>query len=328
MKLIILSEQKSFIKKPRSSDCIIGQEEAFRANKNVSIVYKSLLIKNINRVLKKINIKPIYEPFAKRYKEDSIYFYIAMNLNYLEANKHILKKLKANSNKIALYIYDCWEPEFNDWDKVFNEIKPDYIFFCFKQTYEHYRNTYNAYWIPQSADLRKFKFLNLKKERKFIQIGRVNQIIHKKILEYLKINSLDDKEYVYRKNKNELLFPKLEDLVSEINKSKYIVCVPKCYENYKRTGNISGITARYFEAMACKTLIIGKKPISFDELFDENGMIEFNDDYSNFNEIINELENDDNKYNSIVENNYQKLISENSWNNRLEEILNIINQSN
>lgn len=327
MKLRILSEQKSFIKKPASSDCILGQERAFLRNENVDIVYKSLVLKNINRILNKANIGPIFDSFTRKKNQDCVYFYIAMNLVYLESNKYLLKELKKNGNKVALYIYDCWEPEFDDWQKTMDEIKPDYVFFCFKQTWEHYKDIYNSYWIPQSADLDIFKPLDIEKTRKFIQIGRVNKDFHKAILEYMSNHSIEDSmdNYAYRKKDRTKLFSELDDLVREINKSKYFVSVPKCYENFKRTGNVCGITARYFEAIACKTMIIGKKPISFDELFPSDGMLEFNDDLSNFNEIIEELETNDSMYNKIVENNYKCLVEKNTWGNRLVDILEIIN---
>ena len=330
MKLIIVSEQKSFIKKGSSNDCIIGQEKAFikHGKENVDVRYKSIVFKNINRILSKLHISPICDPFVKEETEDAVYMYIAMNLVYLENNKHILKGLKNHKKKVALYIYDCWEPEFDDWQKTIDEIDPDYVFFCFKQTWEHYKDIYNCYWIPQSADLEIFKPSETEKTRIFIQMGRLNEKIHHKILEYLEQKGLEDNRgnYIYRRDKNELIFPELLDLVKGIGESRYIVCVPKCYENFKRTGNVSGITARYFESMACKTMIIGKKPISFDELFPEDGMVEFKEDMSDFAEKIDHFENNRDEYNRIVERNYEILMEKHTWGNRLDEILKIINE--
>lgn len=329
-KLIILSEQKSFIKKPASSDCIIGQEKAFlrRGNGNVEIRYKSLILKNISRVLKKAGLKEICDGFTKRKAENAVYLYIAMNLVYLKSNRYLLKKLKESGNKISLYIYDCWEPEFDAWQKVIDDINPDYVFFCFKQTWEHYKSIYNCYWVPQSADLDYFGDLDIEKTRMFIQMGRVNPKMHDAIKNYLNAHSIPDTDdnYVYRRQEKTNLFPALPDLVREINRSKYIVCVPKCYENFKRTGNVCGITARYFESIACKTMIMGKKPVSFDELFPSEGMIEFNEDMSDFNEKIDALENDPSRYKKIVEENYACLMNHHTWGHRLDQIMEIINK--
>lgn len=328
-KLIILSEQKSFIKKPASSDCIIGQEKAFlhRGNGNAEIKYKSLLLKNISRMTKKIGLGPICDGFTKRKIENSVFLYIAMNLVYLKSNSYLLKRLKRSGNSLALYIYDCWEPEFDDWQKVIDEIQPDYVFFCFKQTWEHYRDIYNCYWVPQSADLDYFKDLGTQKTRMFIQMGRVNPEMHEAIKGYLKNHDMSDTDgnYVYRRQKKTNLFPELPVLVEEINRTKYIVCVPKSYENFKRTGNVCGITARYFESIACKTMIIGKKPYTFDELFPSDGMLVFKDDLSDFDEQIDALENDQERYDEIVNKNYECLIKNHTWGNRLDQIMEIIN---
>lgn len=329
-KLIILSEQKSFIKKPASADCIIGQENAFlrRGNGNVEIVYKNIILKNISRLIKKIGFEPLCDGFTKKKREDGVFMYIAMNLVYLKSNRYLLKQLKKSGNQLALYIYDCWEPEFDDWQKVIDQIEPDYVFFCFRQSYEHYKDIYNCYWVPQSADLDYFKDLKSEKTRMFIQMGRVNPGIHEAILNYLKDHDLEDcyDNYVYRRKEKTALFPELPVLVSEINKTKYIVCVPKCYENFKRTGNVCGITARYFESIACKTMIIGKKPVCFDELFPSDGMIEFSEDLSDFNEKIDELENNPKKYREIVDRNYEHLMKYQTWGNRCDQILSIINK--
>ena len=328
-KLIILSEQKSFIKKPASSDCIIGQEKAFfrRGEGNVEILYKSLILKNISRVIKKIGFEPICDSFTRKHHDNAVFMYIAMNLVYLKSNRYLLKELKKNGNKLSLYVYDCWEPEFDAWQKVFDELKPDYIFFCFKQTWEHYKDRYNCYWVPQSADLDFFQDLGIEKTRMFIQMGRVNPQMHEAIKSYLNKKGIPDTDdnYVYRRKEKTDLFPKLPDLVREINRSRYIVCVPKCYENFKRTGNVSGITARYFESIACKTMIIGKKPVSFDELFSSDGMIEFKEDLSDFDDLIQDLENHKEKYEEIVNKNYECLMKNHTWGNRLDQIMEIVN---
>lgn len=327
-KLVILSEQKSFIKKGKSNPCIIGQEAAFLSVDNVEAVYKNIVLKNISRILNKINLPAIPDGFCKKKKDNSVYMYIAMNLNYLEANAYLLKSLKKHGNKISIYIYDCWQPEFDDWQKVLDDIKPDYIFFCFKQTYQHFKDIYNCYWVAQSADLRIFKYQNVLKKRLFMSMGRVNKPIHEKILEYLKSHNLSDSRdnYIYRHHKDEVIYPDINELASEICKTKYFVSVPKCYENYRRTGDVCGITARYFEAMACKTMIIGKKPVTIDELFSEDCMLTFNEDLSDFAEVIDKMENNPDKYQEIVDKNYECLMNNHTWRHRAKQILEIINQ--
>ncbi len=329
-KLIILSEQKTFRKRPLSHDAVLGQEREFleSGNGNVGIRYLSFFVKGVNRVLSRIGMGPLADPVTNVRRDDAVWLYIAMSADYLTANLHHLKNLKKKGNKIAIYVWDCWEPEYGRWQGIIEDLKPDYLLFSFKQNFEDFKERYgNCFWVPQSANTYYFKDLGIGKTRLFIQMGRVNPAMHGMILNYLKKKGLDDSEenYVYRRKKKEALFPELEDLVKEINRSKYLVCIPKCCENPLRTGKICAMTGRYYEAIACKTLIIGKKPLVFDELFPEDGMIEFDEDQGRFDEVIDDLENNEEKYRDIVDRNYECFFEKHSWTRRLEQILRIIN---
>ncbi len=329
MKIIILSEQKSYIKKGASAPQIEGQEQAFLAygKDNVSIVYKDIIVKNINRITEKLHLPTIYESWANKKHEDSVFLYVTMNLPYLVANAYLLKKLKATGNKTAIFCYDCWEPEFSDWEKVIDEIGIDYLFFGYKKSAEYFKETgHNAYWIPLSADFRIFKPREEKKTRMFMQMGRRNDVLHEKILAYLKEHGLEDNRdnYVYRHDRDEMIFPDIHELAKEVNRTKYFVCVPKSYENFKRTGAISETICRYYEAMASKTMIIGMKPDTFDELFPYKAMISFNNN-EDFNEAIDYYENHRDEYNEILDKNYDYVMEHHTWGNRIHQILDIIN---
>ena len=327
MKLIILSEQKSYIKKGGSAPQIDGQEKAFLkyGGDDVDIRYKSICLKSINRLLKK-NV--FLEGFTKKKEEDAVYLYIAVSLIYLEENAYLLKELKKHGNKVSVYCYDVWEPEFDDWQKAFDEVGFDYIFFGYKKSCEHFRELgYNGYWVPLSGDFEVFKPNNEKKTRLFMQMGRRNDVLHEKILEYLKKHGLEDsrENYVYRKDKGEDIYPDIHELAYEIGKTKYFVCVPKFYENFKRTGNINETICRYYEGMACKTLPIGMKSETFDELFPYKAMISFNDG-EDFEEEIGYYESHPEEYEAIVEKNYDYVTKNHSWGNRVKQILEIINE--
>lgn len=330
MKLIILSEQKTYIKKGASAPQIDGQEKAFLkyGGNQVDIRYKNIVIKNINRVLRKLGINSICESFTSKKEEDSVYIYIAVSLVYLKENAYLIKELKKHGNKVSVYCYDVWEPEFDDWQKAFDDIGFDYIFFGYKKSCEHFKALgYNGYWVPLSGDFEVFKPNNEKKTRLFMQMGRRNDDLHEKILSYLNKHGLEDNRdnYVYRKEKSEQIYPDINELAYEIGKTKYFVCVPKIYENFKRTGNISDTICRYYEGMACKTMPIGMKPETFDELFPYKAMISFNDD-EDFDEQIEYYESHEDEYNEMIEKNYEYVINHHSWGNRVKQILEIINQ--
>ena len=329
MKLVILSEQKSYIKKGLSAPQIDGQEKAFLkyGGGDVEILYKSFLLKNINRLTSKVGLAPICDSFTKKKREDVLYLYIAVSLIFLEENLYLLKELKKNGNKVSVYCYDCWEPEFEDWLKAIKEIDADYIFCGYKKSAEFLAEKgFNAYWVPLSGDFEVFKPTEEKKTRLFMQMGRRNEDLHIKMLEYLKKHGLSDirDNYVYRKDRNERIYPDIHELAKEIGKTKYFVCVPKFYENFKRTGNINETICRYYEGMACKTMLVGMKSDTFDELFPYKAMISFNNG-EDFDQEIEYYESHPEEYDEIVNKNYEYVQKHHSWGNRVRQILDIIN---
>ena len=82
MKLIILSEQKSFIKKSSSAPQVDGQEKAFLkyGKGNVDILYKNIVLKNINRVNKKLHLPLLCDPFTKKKYDDAVILFISVNI--------------------------------------------------------------------------------------------------------------------------------------------------------------------------------------------------------------------------------------------------------
>ena len=104
----------------------------------------------------------------------------------------------------------------------------------------------------------------------------------------------------------------------------FFIAAPQNIENDKYTGSISEVTARFYEAMACKTLIIGIKPEdSFDELFPYyEAMIEVNEE--SFERVINQFLEDREYYNAIVDRNFNYVMQHHRWENRFESLLTMI----
>lgn len=328
MKVIILSEQKSYIKKGSSAPQIEGQERAFLkyGDGKVEIRYKSFILKNINRFLRKTKLPLLKDSFTKKKEENSVYLYIAVSLVFLQENAYLLKELKRSGNMVSVYCYDVWEPEFSDWKKSFDDIDLDYIFFGYKKSSEYFRNLgYNAFWVPLSGDFEIFKPYGEEKTRMFMQMGRRNEDLHKKILAYMEEKGIPDTRdhYVYAKTKGESIYPDINELAKEISRTRYFVCVPKYYENFKRTGNINETICRFYEGMDCKTMLIGMKSDTFDELFPYKAMISFNEG-EDFIEQIDYYESHPEEYDAIVEQNFEYVQKNHSWANRIRQILEIV----
>lgn len=166
------------------------------------------------------------------------------------------------------------------------------------------------------------------KERLFMQMGRKNTKIHNMILRYLNKNSIVDNSdnYVYEREKGKIIYPDTSELARNISKTYFFVCAPQSLENSKLTGKISDVTARFYEAMACKTLIIGFKPDTYDELFPKDSMVELKPDGSDFDEKIQQMLNDTKEYNKKVSENYQYIRKNHRWKNRFNQMLEMINE--
>lgn len=159
-----------------------------------------------------------------------------------------------------------------------------------------------------------------------MQMGRKNECIHKMINEYMEEEGIENTEdnYIYERKKGDIIYQDINELVENICKTYFFVCAPQKLENSGLTGKVSDVTARFYEAMACKSLIIGFKPDTFDKLFPSDSMIEMKIDGSDFKEKINYYLTNPDKYNEIVERNYEYVMKMHRWENRLERIIEIV----
>ena len=257
------------------------------------------------------------------------YLYICMSLNDLENHLSILKAVSQKTNHLLIYCFDTWESEYTYWEDAFKKIKPYCVFFAYKESHLYFKEKgIRTGFVPQSMDEQFFFPHNVSKERLFMQMGRKNTKIHDMIIGYLeRHNILDtDDNYVYERHLANIIYPDTMDLAENISRTRFFVCAPQSLENSKLTGKISDVTARFYEAMACKAIIIGFKPDTYDELFPSDSMIELNPDGSDFDEKIDELINNVEEYDEKVNVNYQYLQEKHRWKNRLDSMLEIVKE--
>ena len=244
-----------------------------------------------------------------------------MGYRNLKAHCKTLKRLIDLGKNVAIYCFDTWETQYQIWDDLFSFINPTVLFLAYKQSCIYFSKRYqNVVWLPQSMDTSFFRDYGEGKTRLFMQMGRRNERIHEMILEYLKTNRIEDieKNYIYEKTKGDIIFPKTEELAKEINKTKYFVCAPQLLENSRLTGNVSDVTARYYEALASKSMIIGYKPSTFDELFPDIIIIDL--DKISLKDAVDFYETNPKEYMSIVNKNYDSIMADHTWKSRFEMV--------
>jgi hypothetical protein len=321
-KLYILSDRENKKKHHVSYDTILGMENEFLENESTQLVQLSRGIYYTNKLLAKLIHKRIVDFTIGRF-EGQNFFYAAMSLGYLRQNAETLRYLVVSGNNVSIYCFDTWETQYVEWEKMFDYIRPTTHFFAYKQSVAYFSQKYeNVFFLPQSMDRTFFHDYSEKKSRLFMQMGRKSETIHKMILQYMDKKGLADIEenYVYEKEKGKIIYPDTKELARNINKTKYFVSAPQSLENAELTGSVSDVTARFYEAMASKTLIIGYKPQDvFDELFPYEGAM-VNLEENKLDDVVEFFERNPEEYQKQINQNYDYVMKEHTWSNRLKTI--------
>ena len=227
-----------------------------------------------------------------------------------------------NADLKVLWMYDAWEPLFNEIEKTIRAYKINLVFTASKQSADYF-NTLNipnfqSHWIPEGIDVDQYQFIPYQERTTdVLQLGRKWNEYHEKIKTIEK-----DIVYQYEKKAGEIIFPTREDFLFGLANSKISICVPSDITHPERTGKISTITNRYLQSMASKCLLLGKIPHDMVHLFDYNPIIEI-DDNNPVAQIEAILSNFD-TYIPLIEKNYETIKSFHNWDNRVTQIENFI----
>lgn len=222
----------------------------------------------------------------------------------------------------VLWMYDAWEPLFDEIEKTIRAYKINIVFTASKQSADYF-NTLNipnfqSHWIPEGIDVDQYQFIPYQERTTdVLQLGRKWNEYHEKIKTIEK-----DIVYQYEKKAGEIIFPTREDFLFGLANSKISICVPSDITHPERTGKISTITNRYLQSMASKCLLLGKIPHDMVHLFDYNPIIEI-DDNNPVAQIEAILSNFD-TYIPLIEKNYETIKSFHNWDNRVAQIENFI----
>lgn len=222
----------------------------------------------------------------------------------------------------VLWMYDAWEPLFDEIEKTIRAYKINLVFTASKQSADYF-NTLNipnfqSHWIPEGIDVDQYQFIPYQERTTdVLQLGRKWNEYHEKIKTIEK-----DIVYQYEKKAGEIIFPTREDFLFGLANSKISICVPSDITHPERTGKISTITNRYLQSMASKCLLLGKIPHDMVHLFDYSPIIEI-DDNNPVAQIKAILSNFD-TYIPLIEKNYETIKSFHNWGNRVTQIENFI----
>jgi glycosyltransferase involved in cell wall biosynthesis len=227
-----------------------------------------------------------------------------------------------NADLKVLWMYDAWEPLFDDIEKTIRAYKINLVFTASKQSADYF-NTLNipnfiSHWIPEGIDVAQYQFIPYQERTTdVLQLGRKWNEYHEKI------KSIETPLiYKYEKKAGQIIFPTREEFLFGLANSKISICVPSNITHPNVTGSISTITNRFLQSMASKCLILGKLPHDMLHLFDYNPIIEI-DEENPVAQIQSILANFD-TYIPLIEKNYEVVKNFHDWDNRVTQIENFI----
>lgn len=332
-KIIILSSRLNG-RKHVSYMTIKGLEDEFAESSYVNIICFSHFSYYLNKVSFRLTgerkIKD-HSVLKKVLASDSEYiFFAAMHWEELDRYTATLKAI-SKKKKLIIYGFDIWESNCEKWVKTLQNCGAYVVFVAYKRMVERIKTVVpDVYWLPQSMNKKYFRDYGEKKDRIFIQIGRLTRELHKFALKFCKANciELNENNYVYEKTGGVIIYNDAEELGRNINRTFFSLCAPKCIDCPEQTGKISEVTARFYESVACKCMIVGIKPKdSFDDLFPfDDFMIELDGSQADDNRIKYFLNNPD-EYNRIVDRNYSWVMKHHTWRERFKEIQRIIEET-
>lgn len=223
-----------------------------------------------------------------------------------------------NADLKVLWMYDAWEPLFDDIEKTIRAYKINLVFTASKQSADYF-NTLNipnfqSHWIPEGIDVTQYQFIPYQERTTdVLQLGRKWNAYHEKI-KVIENNLV----YKYEKKAGQIIFPSREEFLFGLANSKISICVPSNITHPNITGSISTITNRFLQSMASKCLIVGKVPHDMLHLFDYNPIVEI-DEENPIAQIESILSNFD-VYIPLIEKNYETVKNFHNWDNRVSQI--------
>jgi hypothetical protein len=230
----------------------------------------------------------------------------------------------------ALYMFDTWPTVHTTNENALRSFKINIAFISAKQGVNHFNSLsipdFKAYWIPEAINSNSYKYSDYdKKEIDLLQYGRQWKWFHDNVHAFCLENKIRY-EYPAHDAFDKTQFNSRELLIEALAKTKIAVCVPRTLTNPEDVINQTSVTTRYFECMSSKCLILGKAPDELIELFGYNPVIET--DMSNPQQQLSDLIKNYESYIPLIEKNYQQVLHQHQWKNRIEKMIEVLSAVN
>jgi hypothetical protein len=179
-------------------------------------------------------------------------------------------------------MFDCWGPQFPEWEALLRRHKVRLAFFTARAAAEHFARLIpglKTHWLPEAQELSLLHPDRPLAQRSVhvLEMGRKFQTIHDKIREPL---NKAGKTHVYDPpgGRSASAVPGLDKLYERMGDSAVVICYPKTITHPDGAGGVETVTQRYLETIGSGSLVVGHCPRELEDLLGFNPVIELSKD--------------------------------------------------
>ncbi|MEM1353984.1 MAG: glycosyltransferase [Planctomycetota bacterium] len=227
------------------------------------------------------------------------------------------------THPIIPIINDCWEPQFDRWEKMIRQHRFETAFFTARiagQVLSERVGGIDWVWMPEAIDP---SICDPSKDLAqrgvdLAEFGRTVPVVYERCEPMFK-----QRGYTMRAAPNGQWVVKTpEEFYHLLGDTRLCSCFPKTmtlFEGPQRAGCVETVTFRYFEVMASRALPYGHCPAELEDLFGYNPCIQadLDDPAGQVDDILQHIRD----YQQLADRNYQRLLEVGVWDCRVKTVI-------
>ena len=215
------------------------------------------------------------------------------------------------------YVYDCWPTRERDWAGFFARNRFDMAFFSARVAADHWNGFegLRSVWMPEAIDDAQYPPGPPLRDRAIVvmELGRPYELAHEIIR-----RAVPSELHSHPGNRRSM--PDRASLIRALHSTRALICYPGAITQPSgRTGSWESMTHRYLEAVATKTVVLGRIPDEMRDLFGFAPGVEVVAD--DLPDALHSIRTHPNDFQLLVERSHARLLEVATWNVRAKQML-------